>query len=64
MLIILAHNETGTKADGTSDYTVEARINEQVIARLEVSGHIRASGAAELLRKIADEWDRSTESGL
>ena len=62
VLIILAHNETGTKADGTSDYTVEARVNERVIARLEVSGHVRASGAAELLRKIADEWDRSTEN--
>ena len=31
---------------------------------LEVTGHVRASGAAELLRKIADEWDRSTENEL
>lgn len=62
MLIILAHNRTGIKPDGTSDYTVEARVNERVIARLEVKGHVRASGAAELLRKIADEWDRSTEN--
>ena len=57
MFILLAHNTTGTKPDGTSDYNVEARINEQVIAKLRVKGHIRASGAAELLRKIADEWD-------
>jgi hypothetical protein len=63
MLIILAHNETGTKPDGTSDYHVEARVNERVIARLDVTGHVRASGAAELLRKIADEWDRIEARG-
>ena len=62
IFVLLAHNQTGTKPDGTSDYTVEASINERVIARLEVRGHVRASGAAELLRKIADEWDRSTEN--
>jgi hypothetical protein len=58
MLIILAHNETGTKEDGTSDYGVEARVNERVIARLEVRGHVRAAGATTLLRKIADAWDK------
>jgi len=57
MLIILAHNTTGTKDDGTSDYNVEARINDTVIAKMRVTGHVRNSGAAQLLRKIADVWD-------
>lgn len=57
MLIVLAHNTTGTKDDGTSDYNVELRVNERTFARVKVSGHIRASGAAELLRRIADQMD-------
>ena len=57
MLIILAHNTTGTKEDGTSDYNVEARVNDHIIAKLQVKGHVRDAGAAELLRKIADVWD-------
>lgn len=57
MLIILAHNETGTKEDGTSDYAVECRVNEHVFAKLAVTGHVRAAGAAPLLRLIADELD-------
>ena len=57
MLIILAHNTTGTKEDGTSDYNVEARVNERVIAKMVVKGHIRDAGAAVLLRKIADVWE-------
>jgi hypothetical protein len=36
MLILLAHNTTGTKEDGTSDYNVEARVNDRVIAKLRV----------------------------
>jgi hypothetical protein len=58
MFILLAHNTTGTKADGTSDYDVEIRINERVIARLEIAGHIRDAGAAALLRMIADAWEK------
>ncbi len=57
MLILLAHNTTGTKEDGTSDYNVEARVNERVIAKMIVTGHIRDAGAATLLRKIADVWE-------
>ena len=58
MFILLAHNTTGTKADGTSDYDVEIRINERVIARLEIAWHIRDAGAAALLRMIADAWEK------
>jgi hypothetical protein len=57
MLIILAHNTTGTKEDGTSDYNVEARVNERVIAKMTITGHVRDAGAAALLRKIADVWE-------
>lgn len=57
MLIILAHNTTGTQDDGTSDYNVEARVNDTVIAKMRVTGHLRSAGAAQLLRKIADVWD-------
>ena len=58
MLIILAHNTTGTKADGTSDYNVELRVNERVFAEVQIKGHIRAHGAAPLLRMIADQMDK------
>ena len=58
MLIVSAINRTGTKPDGTSDYDVEARVNERVIAKLFIFGHVRNSGAAQLLRRIADEWDQ------
>ena len=57
MLLLLVHNTTGTKDDGTSDYNVEARINDRIIAKMSVTGHVRDAGAAELLRKIADVWD-------
>ena len=60
MLIILAHNTTGTKEDGTSDYNIEARVNDTIIAKMVVKRHTRNAGAAELLRKIADEWDNGT----
>jgi hypothetical protein len=59
MFILLAHNRTGTKEDGTSDYNVEIRVNERIIAMMRVEGHIRDSGGAELLRRIADQWDRA-----
>ena len=57
MLIILAHNTTGTKPDGTSDYDIEARVNEHVIAKFQVKGHLRCAGAVSLLRLIADNWE-------
>jgi hypothetical protein len=57
MLIVLAHNTTGTKGDGTSDYDVELRINDRTFAKLQVKGHIRTAGAAVLLRKVADRLD-------
>jgi hypothetical protein len=62
MFILLAHNTTGTKADGTSDYDVEVRINAVVIARMKVDGHVRSAGGAELLRRIADIWDLTDAS--
>ena len=58
MLVILAHNTTGTKEDGTSDYDVELRVNERTFAEVQVKGHIRAHGVAPLLRMIADQMDR------
>ena len=61
MFILLAHNTTGTKADGTSDYNVEIRINEHVISKMFVAGHLRDAGGAELLRKIADQWDKESK---
>jgi hypothetical protein len=60
MFILLAHNRTGTKPDGTSDYAVEARINDRTIVQLSIKGHVRDSGAANLLRLIADAWDKQT----
>jgi hypothetical protein len=61
MLIILAHNTTGTKEDGTSDYDVELRINKRTFAEVQVKGHIRAHGAAPLLRMIADQMDKEAK---
>ena len=46
-----------TDCSGTIDYNVELRVNERTFARVMVSGHIRASGAAELLRRIADQME-------
>lgn len=62
MLIITAHNVSGgngTKEDGTADYDVKVRINEQVIWSGPVTRHVRNAGAAVLLRKIADRMDQS-----
>ena len=57
MLIILAHNTTGTKADGTSEYDVELRVNDWTFAKFHIEGHIRKAGAAPLLRMIADRLE-------
>lgn len=64
MLIVLAHNITGTKEDGTSDYNVEVRINERPIFMSKIKGHPRNSGAAQLLRRIADIWDEYLKENL
>jgi len=63
MLFISAHNLTGTKADGTSDYDVSIRITDSpnsfsVLGHFRLSGHLRSSGGPELLRKIASHWER------
>jgi hypothetical protein len=59
MLLILAHNFTGTKPDGTSDYNVEVRINDKCISRVTVRDHVRDAGAAPLLRLIADAMEEN-----
>lgn len=53
MLIILAHNKTGTKADGTSDYDVTIRVNDRIVTQFEVLGHKRDSGWQPLVAEIA-----------
>lgn len=59
MLIVYAHNLTGTKEDGTSDYAVEVNVNKsRIIFQGQVKNHIRAAGASVLLRLIADEMDK------
>lgn len=59
MLIIRAVNKTGTKPDGTSEYRVEALLNERQFFSGVISGHVRQNGAGELLRKIADAMEKS-----
>ena len=57
MFVLLAHNITGTKEDGTSDYSVTVSINDNIIAGFTLNGHVRAEGGAALLRRIADAWE-------
>lgn len=60
MLIITAGNVTGNgelEKDGLANYTVWVGVNHYQIWGGLVNGHIRANGAAELLRKIADAMD-------
>ena len=68
MLIVLAHNITegnGTKKDGTSDYDVHVKVNnDYTVWSGQVTDHVRANGAAPLLRKIADAMDRGTQRPL
>lgn len=65
MFILKAHNLTGTKDDGTSDYDVMVHINEQVILFIpQLKGHVRDEGGAALLRRIADAWDKLEGKGL
>jgi len=63
MLIVMAHNTTGTKADGTSDYDVKVSITTsptslRTIVKFNLKGHVRSQGGAKLLRLIADEWEK------
>jgi hypothetical protein len=71
MLILTATNVTHERArsgksgkqvlarkDGTADYEVWLGINQQCIWQGSVNRHVRANGAAELLRKIADRMDK------
>lgn len=64
MLILTAENVTGPKKkkvlarpDGTADYEVWVGINQHCIHRGKIAGHVRASGAAQLLRLIADDME-------
>jgi hypothetical protein len=62
ILIAVNITEGGTTREGgLSDYNVEARINDRMLVRLKVKGHVRDSGAAQLLRLIADAWDKETK---
>jgi hypothetical protein len=60
MLILTAGNVTGygqLEKDGLADYTVWVGVNYRQIWAGPVKGHVRANGAAELLRRIADHMD-------
>jgi hypothetical protein len=65
MLILTAGNVTGNgelEKDGKANYTVWVGINHHQIWAGPVNDHVRSSGAAQLLRKIADAMD-SQEDG-
>jgi hypothetical protein len=60
MLILTAGNVTGPgqlEKEGLANYVVWVGINHHQIWSGGVENHIRAKGAAELLRKIADAMD-------
>ena len=63
MLIIKALNitENAEDAHGKADYDVLIHVNSRPIWSGRVKGHIRKNGAAELLRCIANEMDRSAK---
>lgn len=55
-LIVIAVNKSNL-AD-ISDYNVEVSVNgKHIIFRKRITGHVRAYGAAALLRRIADAMD-------
>lgn len=65
MVFVSAHNITGTKNDGTSDYSVSVKLNDDyVIWQGHVTNHVRTNGAATLLRKIADAMERGNQRKL
>ena len=59
MLRVDAINVTpgGEDAEGTADYNAYVKINYRTIWHGKVVGHRRASGASELLRRIAFQMD-------
>jgi hypothetical protein len=67
MLIVTAENVTeeqaivDARADGTAVYEVWAGINSHLIWRGCIKGHVRAKGAATLLRLIADKIEAAGE---
>ena len=59
-LIVIANNITPdlVRKDGTADYEVEVSVNRRkFIWRGPITNHVRANGAAELLRDIAGAID-------
>ena len=65
MLILTATNVTDpatrtlARADGTADYDVWAGINQHMIWRGTITGHVRSDGGAKLLRLIADAMEKN-----
>lgn len=60
MMILNAVNVTPRgllEKDGLSDYDVWVGINERCVWRGKIEGHVRAEGAAKLLRLIAEAMD-------
>lgn len=65
MLIVNALNTTGgsgTATDGMAQYDVVVAINKHVLWAGPIGNHIRAAGAAVLLRRIADAMDAHPRS--
>jgi len=61
MLILTAQNLTG---ETLSDYDVWVGVNHRQIWAGKVNGHVRSSGAAELLRLIADKMNKQESETL
>ena len=52
-------NRTLARSDGTADYDVWVGINQHMIWRGSINGHVRSDGGAKLLRLIADAMEKS-----
>jgi len=61
-LIVIAQNllkDALERPDGTADYDVEVSVNRvRYIWTGKILGHVRASGATSLLKKIVEEMER------
>lgn len=66
MLFLEIQNITsgGVNSRGLADYHVVTRINNRTLWEGKVRGHVRKAGAADLLRKIADEMDKVSHDGV
>jgi len=67
MLIVNATNVTGgngTREDGTADYVARVAINDRTIWAGSVKGHVRDSGAAKLLRLLANAMEPLVACGV